>query len=162
MIRRTDGRSPGRATRGTRRLALPFVAVLAALAPVAAAQTLGEVTLVVAISSQLHPGVSLPSGSLRAEGPGAVDLIARIPDAASWTDWEVYTARGIAMALENAVVYGAERDLAVAGYFRTVHEERTVGGDRHVRLEFEGHTGRALVYVIREPDALVWLLARSR
>jgi hypothetical protein len=165
MVRRVEavgraGRSAARA-RVARRIAV-LLACTAALGAPAAAQTLAEVTLVTAISSQLYPGLSLPSGSFRAVGPGTDALVARIPDAHEWTDWEVYTARGLVRNLENALVYGAQRDLILEGYWDMSQQEIVVDGTTHVRIVFEGERGRALIYLIRDPDALVWLLARSR
>ncbi|CAN5807770.1 hypothetical protein BH23DEI1_BH23DEI1_12260 [soil metagenome] len=138
-----------------------FVALVLA-GPPAHAQTLGEVVLVSAIGSQLHGVSALPSGSLRAEGPGAAALIARLPDAANWTDWEVFTARGIVMALENALVHSVETELMVAGIGRVSRDESTFGDERHVRFVFEGEGRRVLLHVIRGGDSLVWLLARAR
>jgi hypothetical protein len=137
-----------------------LLAVLA-VAPAARAQTLGEVMLVTAIMSDLHPVGSLPSGSLRAEGPGAVALIARLPDAAAWTDWEVYTATGLAALLEPGLVHNIETELMVAGYWRVSRDASTVGSEHHVRHVFEGD-GRVLLHVIRSADTLIWLLARGR
>jgi hypothetical protein len=143
--------------------ALAGLAVVVAMAPASVqAQTLGEVVLVSAIASQLHPVASLPSGSLRAEGPGAVALAARVPDAGAWTDWEVYTARGLAALLEPALVHNVETELMVAGFDRVSRDESTVEGERHVRHVFEGGGSRVLLYVIRGADSLVWLLARGR
>jgi hypothetical protein len=142
-------------------VALVGLLAVLVIAPVARAQTLGEVMLVTAIMSELHPVRSLPSGSLRAAGPGAEALIARLPDAASWTDWEVYTATGVAARLEPGLVHNVETELAVAGFWRTSREESTQNDERHVRYLFEGD-GRVLLHVIRSGDTLVWLLARGR
>lgn len=132
-------------------------------APAALAQTLVEVTLVTAIASQLHPVLSWPAGSLRASGSGTTAVIARVPDAHAWTDWEVYTSSGLASRLAPALLQQAETGLAAEGYFRAHQQERQVGGETHTRIEFEGMAGaRALLYVVRAGEELVWLLARGR
>jgi hypothetical protein len=136
--------------------------VVSILGPAASAQTLGEVVLVSAIMSQLHPVTALPSGSLRAEGAGATALVARLPGSSAWTDWEVFTATGLATALEGALVHTIETELMVAGLWRVSRDESMVGGERHVRYVFEGDDGRMLLHVIRSDDALIWLLARGR
>ena len=144
------------------RITLAFLLATWAVGPVAQAQTLGEVVLVSAIMSQLHPVTSLPSGSLRAEGAGATALVARLPDSSAWTDWEVFTATGLATALEGALVHNVETELMVAGLWRVSRDESVVEGERHVRHVFEGDGRRMLLHVIRTDDALIWLLARGR
>jgi hypothetical protein len=140
--------------------ALLVAAVAAGTAP---AQTLGEVTLVTAIASQLHPVTSLPRGTMRAEGAGVPALLARVPDAAAWTDWEVYTVTGVLVALESALLRTVETEYAVAGLSRASSDERRVGDlEVHVRYVFEGPGERRLVYLIRGPERLVWMLARAR
>ncbi len=142
-----------------------FVAALLALslAAAAGAQTLAEVTLTTAIASQLYPGLSLPSGSLRAMGVGTEAVIARVPDAAAWTGWEVYTAAGLAASLEGALVYGVERDLFLEGYGRVETTPTQEGATTITRVVFENETGaRALLVTFRESRELVWLVARSR
>lgn len=133
------------------------------LTSAALAQTLVEVTLTTAIASQLYPGVSFPSGSLRAVGAGTAAVIARVPDAAAWRDWEAYTAGGFAASLEGALVYGVERDLFLEGYER-VETTPTVEGDTAItRVVFRDAAGRsALLVTFRQSRELVWLVARSR
>jgi len=129
----------------------------------ASAQVLAEVALAPAIASQLFPPVSWPSGSLRALGAGADALIARLPGNAEWRDWEVYTATGLAATLEPALTYGVERDLLVQGLFRAETTTTTIGAERHTRVVFsDGATQRALLYVIRSGQELIWLVARGR
>ncbi len=129
----------------------------------ASAQLLAEVALTPAIASQLFPPVSWPSGSLRAVGDGADALVARVPDQAAWQGWEVYTATGLAATLEPALVYGVERDLLMQGLFRAETSETTVGNERHTRVVFsDGGAQRALLFVIRSGQELVWMIARGR
>lgn len=138
-----------------------LVAVLA-LAPVAGAQSLLEVTLVTAIMSDLYPGLHLPSGSLRALGTGTQAVIARVPDAAAWTDWEVYTAAGLAAALEPALVYNIETGLFLDGFERTETTPTQEGATTVTRVVFTHLDGRrALLVTFRTGQELVWLLARA-
>lgn len=147
----------------TRFRALAVAAALA-LAPLAAAQTLVDVTVTTAIVAQLQGAtVQLPSGSLRAMGAGTAAVIARVPDADAWTDFEVYTATGIAASLEPALVYGVERDLFVAGFERTETSASQDGATAVTRAVFAHADGRrALLTTFRTGRELVWLLARSR
>lgn len=127
------------------------------------AQLLAEVALAPAIASQLFPPVSWPSGSLRAVGSGADALVARVPGNAEWQGWEVYTASGLAASLEPALVYGVERDLMMQGLFRAETSNASVGTERHTRVVFsDGGAQRALLYVMRSGQELVWLVARGR
>lgn len=145
------------------RLMLILLGLLALLSSPVRAQTLAEVTLVTAITSQLYPVVSLPSGSLRANGTGTAAVIARVPDAHAWTDWEVYTATGLASRLAPALFNQVETGLATEGYFRMRSEETQVAGESRIRVEFEGDGGaKALLFVIRSGEELVWLVARGR
>ena len=147
--------------RTQRTLAAALLAL--SLAGGASAQTLVEVTLVTAISSQLYPGLSLPSGSLRAMGVGTEAVIARVPDADAWTGWEVYTAGGIAASLEGALVYGVERDLFLEGYGRVETTASQDGATTITRVVFANDTGeRALLVTFRASRELVWLVARGR
>ncbi len=149
---------------GMRSLRVAIAALtLTLLGMVAQAQLLVEVALAPAIASQLFPPVSWPSGSLRAAGTGADALIARVPDHGEWQGWEVYTATGLAASLQPALVYGVERDLMMQGLFRAATNETGVGAEHHTRVVFsDGGTQRALLYVIRSGQELVWLVARGR
>lgn len=145
------------------RILLTWLCLAASLLVPVRAQTLVEVTLVTAIASQLYPVVSLPSGSLRAMGSGTAAIIARVPDAHAWTDWEVYTANGLASRLAPALLNQVETGLAADGYFRVRSEETQVAGESRTRVEFEGDRGaKALLFLIRSGEELVWLVARSR
>jgi len=137
-------------------------ALLLAFAGSAQAQLLVEVALLPAIASQLFPPMSFPASSLRAQGAGTGAVIARVPDAAVWTDWEVYTATGLVAALEPALVYDVERGLLMDGFFREETTNSQVGAERHTRIVFVEGDRRALLYLIRTERELVWLVARNR
>lgn len=143
--------------------ALTLTLAIALAAGHASAQLLAEVALMPAIASQLFPPVQWPAGSLRAVGDGADRLIARVPGHEQWQGWEVYTASGIAASLEPALTYGVERDLMMQGLFRAETTQTPVGAERHTRVVFsDGGAERALLYVIRSGQELVWLVARGR
>ena len=151
---------------GPIRVALACVALLApgTVAP-AAAQTLAEVTLVTAIATTLDPSIRLPSGSLRAVGPGVDRLLATLPDAASWTEPEAYVARGVAANLRGAFEHQVITEFAVAGYFetsRSTSPDPATGGTR-TRVEFAGPDGgRTLLVLFDAPGEVTWLVARGR
>lgn len=136
------------------------------LTGVARAQLLADVLVTAAIAAEFDASVRFPSGSLRAVGTGADAIRARVPDQAAWQDWEVYTARGIAMALQPAFVHQIATAYAVAGYFEQERSERAVSGpagaETHLRLVFAGDDGTRLLYLIRSGQEVVWLTARSR
>jgi hypothetical protein len=136
--------------------------VVLAVAGVGQAQLLAEVMTVTAIASQLFPSMSFPPSSLRAVGDGTGPLIARVPDAAAWTDWEVYTASGFAAALEPAFVRDIELNLLMDGYFRSETIVTEIGPERHTRVVFADGDRLALLYLIRSGPELVWLVARGR
>lgn len=138
------------------------LALTLALSGVATAQLLAEVALAPAIASQLFPPMSFPASSLRAVSGDVGPIVARVPDATAWTDWEVYTATGLAAALEPALIYDVERGLLVAGYFRESTTQTDVGTERHTRIVFTDGAQRALLYLVRTPRELVWLVARGR
>ena len=145
------------------RLRIVTVVLVLAIGGTGNAQLLAEVALAPAIASQLFPPVSWPSGSLRAVGSGADALVARVPGNAEWQGWEVYTATGLAATLEPALVYGVERDLMMQGLFRAETSNASVGTERHTRVVFsDGGAQRALLYVMRSGQELVWLVARGR
>lgn len=139
--------------------------VLGCAAPVQA-QLLVDVLVSTAIAAQFDAAVRFPSGSLRAVGAGAEAIVARVSDHASWRDWEVYTARGIAANLQPAFVHQIATAYAVAGYFEQERSERTVSGvgagETHLRIVFVGDDGTRLLYLIRSGQEVVWLTARSR
>lgn len=148
-----------------RRLAL--AATLAwsplAAAPTAHAQTLADVMLTTAIASDLYPAVRFPASSLRATGSGTAAVVARVPDATEWTDWEVYTATGFAASLEPALVYGVERDLMIEGFDRSETSASQDGDATITRVVFVHADGRrALLTTFRTSRELVWLIARAR
>jgi len=145
--------------RPVRTLAL---AAILALSSVGTAQLLAEVMTVTAIASTLYPQMSFPPSSMRAVGSGTEAVIARVPDAAAWTGWEVYTATGFAASLEPAFVYDVERGLLMAGFFRESTTSTEFGPERHTRVVFSDGTQQALLYLIRSGQELVWLVARNR
>ncbi|CAN5876695.1 hypothetical protein BH24DEI2_BH24DEI2_21370 [soil metagenome] len=136
---------------------------LLSLAPVTFAQTLAEVTLVAAVSSELSPAVSLPSGSYRAVGSGTAPFIAKVPGNAQYKNWEVYTASGVVAKLQPAFVGQLTTSFAAAGYFLSDQSEAVVAGETRTRYLFSGDAGATLLlYTIRTPEDLVWLVAEER
>ncbi len=131
------------------------------LAGVGVAQLLADVMVSTAIIAELNPAIRLPRGTLRAVGPGADAIIARVPDYQSWTDWEVFAATGLTVNLQGAFVHNLATEFAVAGLFQNSLSERQVGAETHTRYEFDDGVTSALLYVIRTPQELVWMIARK-
>lgn len=136
------------------------VAILA-IGSLAGAQALADVMLSTAIASQLYPGVHLPSGSFRAEGPGAATFVATLPDASRFGSWEVYTATGLAASLESAFVRNVTNAFAVAGLFESERSQRTVGGAVHTRVVFSDGSDDAVLYLVSGDGTVTWAVGRS-
>lgn len=126
------------------------------------AQTLAELQLVMAASAQLNPALHLPSGSYRALGDTQA-FVNRVPGAAAFTDWEVYAATGLAARLQPGFVQQLSTSFAVSGYFLEEQQEQVHGEETHTRYLFVDDAGaRILLYTIRRPDDLVYLIAKAR
>jgi hypothetical protein len=140
-----------------------LAAALLAWAPPAAGQTLAEVTFVAATVTQLDPSIRLPSGSLRAVGPGVDRLLARLPDANAWIAGEAYVARGIAARLRPAFEAQVATSFAVAGYFEERRATVPASPQPYTRIEYLAPDGaRALLVLFDAPDEVVWLVARAK
>ncbi len=143
------------------------LAVLAIGAGAVHAQLLADVMVATAISATFDSSVRFPSGSLSASGPAVDSLIASLPDAGAWTDWEVYVARGIAANLQAGFVHNVITSFAVAGYFEVDRSQSSVasagGTQTRTRVQFEGVDGSSRVlYLIGSGQEVAWLTARSR
>jgi hypothetical protein len=148
--------------RGARRRVV-LAAALLAWGPLAVAQTLVEVTFVAATVTQLDPSVRLPSGSLRAVGPGVDRLLARLPDADAWVAGEAYVARGIVARLRPAFEAQVATSFAAAGYFEEARRTVPASPQPYTRIEFRAPDGaRALLVLFDAPDEVVWLVARGK
>jgi hypothetical protein len=125
------------------------------------ARTLAEMQLVTATAAQLNPAISLPRGSMRAVGD-ASDIIAKVPGNQNYSDWEVYTATGVAANLQPAFVNQVTTSFAGAGYFLSDQSEKTSGTATHTKYVFVDDVGsEALLYVIRDGQELIWLIAKG-
>ena len=133
--------------------------VLLALPVAASGQTLADVTLAAALASELYPGVRLPSGSLRAEGPGSIAFVAALPDSGSFA-WEVYTATGLISSLQPAFVREVVNAFAVAGLFEVERTERVVAGRAHTRYRFSDGSRDAVLHVVAADGTVTWAIGR--
>ena len=144
------------------RLAAALLAALP-LAPAASAQTLAELQLVAALSAELNPALSLPRGSYRAVGGNLEGFIRQVPGHEAFGDWEVYAASGLAANLQGAFVGRITASFAVNGYVLSEELERVGGGETHTRyLYADASGGAALLYTIRRPGDLVYLIGQGR
>lgn len=146
---------------------LAVLLALMPLYPVARAQLLADVLMTTAIMAQFDTGVTFPRGTMRAVGDGVGALVARIPGASSWTDWEAYALGGVVASLGTAKVHEISTAYAVAGYFEKERSETTAQGptgpETHTRIVYVADTGSTrLLYLIRAGQEVVWLTARSR
>ncbi len=123
--------------------------------PAALAQTLVEITTVLAIQSTLNSNVRFPSGSFQV-GKGKENIIARMPDAAKF-NLEVNAARGIAVKLQADFIHQALTSFALAGYLAGAPIEQTVNGETRIRYDLTDENGKAAVlFVVRKGDELVY------
>lgn len=151
------------AGRPVRAVRIAILVALLTLPGLAVAQTLVEVTFVAATVMQLDPGLRLPSGSLRAVGPGVDRLLARLPDASSWTEPEAYVARGIAARLRPAFEHQVASTFAVEGYFEVDRRIVPASPVPYTRVEYQGPDGtRTLLVLFDAPEEVTWLVARGR
>ena len=141
-----------------KRLLVPVATACLAFAPLASAQFLADVLLSTAIMSELMPGVRLPSGSFRAQGPGSARFVASLPDATAFSTWEVYTATGIVANLQDAFVRDVVTSFAVAGLFQSDRSERTIGGHAYTRYAFSDGEREAVLWVVAAEGAVTWAI----
>ncbi len=129
--------------------------------PLISAQTLAETQLVTAIATELNPAIRLPRGSYRALGAGTGQIIAKVPNAENFSNWEVYTATGVVAALQLAFVQQLFTSFAGAGYFLAEQSEKAVGMEKHTQYIFEDGSSTILLYVISTNQKLTWLVAKG-
>ena len=122
---------------------------------------LADVLLSTAIMSDLMPGLHLPSGSFRAQGPGSDRFVASLPDATAYRSWEVYTATGIVANLQDAFVRDVVTSFAVAGLFQSDRTERTIAGHAHIRYVFSDGERDAVLWVVAAEGAVTWAIGTN-
>ena len=125
----------------------------------ALAQTLVEISTVVAIQSTLFSSIKFPSGSFKA-GAGSKEIIARIPDGAKYK-WEVSVAKGTAARLHDAFVHQIATSFASNGFFQEDLKTQQVNGENRTLYTFKDDTGQtALLFVVRKGDELVFAIGK--
>lgn len=138
-----------------------LIALVLLLGLPAFAQTLVEITTVVAISATLDSNVKFPSGSFKA-GKGSDAIIARLPDASRF-NLEVYAAKGVAARLQAGFVQQVLTSFAVAGYFADAPQERQVNGEVQTRYNLTDSQGKAaILFVVRKGDELVYAVGKAK
>lgn len=129
--------------------------------PAAFAQSLVEITTVLAIASTLDASVHFPSGSYKA-GKGSDQIIARLPDNAKF-NLEVFAAKGVASKLQDGFIQQALTNFAVAGYFAGNPQTRNVNGETQIRYDLQDGSGNAAVlFVVRKGDELVYAFGKAK
>lgn len=123
------------------------------------AQTLVEITTVVAIQSTLFSNIKFPSGSFKA-GVGSQEIIARVPGGAKYK-WEVSVAKGTAARLHDAFVHQIATAFATNGFFQEDLKTQQVSGESRSLYTFKDDTGQtALLFVVRKGDELVFAVGK--
>jgi curli biogenesis system outer membrane secretion channel CsgG len=132
---------------------------------VANAQTAAEMVLVATISSSLDPSISLPQGSSFVSNPKyAVQFSTLLPDAAKYTNFQLYIARGFAQRLSDAFIGQLRTNFAATGYFEVSNSSSVVGTETRVRIEFKNDdNGKTLLlFVVKRPDGVYFLVAQKK
>ena len=138
------------------------------LAPSALAQTAAELLTASAISSTLDSTLSihLPSGSSFVKNPKyAAGLAPRLlgPDAARFTDFQLYTARGLATRLADNYIGDLKTSFATSGFFESGSHGVAVGTDTWTRTDFQDDAGKTLaLFVAKKADGVYFLTARGK
>ena len=138
-----------------------LLALLLALGVPAFAQTLVEITTVVAISSTLDSSVRFPSGSFKA-GRGSEAIVARMGDGSRFS-LEVYATKGVAARLQAGFIQQILTSFATAGYFADSPQEQSVNGETRTRYNLTDASGNAAVlFVVRKGDELVYAFGKAK
>jgi hypothetical protein len=140
------------------------IAALSLAAPVRA-QTVAELLTVAAISATLDANIKLPSGAFFVTNPKyAASFAAQLQDASSWTNYNLYVAKGIATRLADNYIGDLKTSFAVAGYFEGASSSATVGAEVRTRTEFTNDaTGKTLLlYVVKRADGVYFLVGQKK
>jgi hypothetical protein len=136
---------------------LPAIVLLLGLN--ALAQTLVEISTVVAVQSTLFTAIKFPSGSYKAAA-GSQEIIARIPNGAKYK-WEVSVAKGTAARLHDAFVHQIATAFASNGFFQEEQKTQQVNGENRTLYTFKDDLGQtALLFVVRKGDELVFAVGK--
>lgn len=151
------------------RLALLGAALtVCALLPLARAQTLAEMVTVTSIQGTLNgvSGVSLPTGSSFVKNPKyAAGLAPKLlgADAAKFTGFQLYTARGLATRLADNYVGDLKTTFASQGFFESGSQALKLGADTWTRTNFQDESGKALALLVtKRADGVYFLTAQGK
>jgi hypothetical protein len=148
-----------------KRVALAIaIAALTVTAPVKA-QTVAELLTVAAISATLDSNVKLPSGAFFVTNPKyAAAFAGQLKDASSWTNYNLYVAKGIATKLADNYIGDLKTSFAVAGYFEGASSSQTVGAEVRTRTEFSNDANgkTMLLYVVKRADGVYFLIGQKK
>jgi hypothetical protein len=132
---------------------------------VASAQTAAELVTVATISNTLDPSIRLPQGSSFVNNPKyAAQFAALLPDAAKYTNFQLYVAKGIAQGLSEAFISQLKTNFAATGYFEVSNSSVVVGNETRLRLEFKNDdNGKTLLlFVVKRNDGVYFLVAQKK
>lgn len=138
------------------------------VAPTALAQTAAELVTVTAIQGTLGSvtGVSLPTGSSFVKNPRYAAALAPGllgADAAKFTDFQLYTARGLATRLADNYVGDLKTSFASSGFLESGTRSFKLGSDAWTRTDFQDDSGKALVLLVsKKADGVYFLTAHGR
>jgi curli biogenesis system outer membrane secretion channel CsgG len=132
---------------------------------VANAQTAAEMVVVSTISSTLDPSISLPQGSSFVSNPKyATQFAALLPDAAKYTNFQLYVAKGLATRLSDAFIAQLRTNFAATNYFEVSNSSTVVGAETRIRIEFKNdENGKTLLlFVLKRPDGVYFLVGQKK
>ena len=131
----------------------------------ASAQTVAELVTVATISSTLDPSIRLPQGSSFVSNPKyATQFAALLTDAAKYTNFQLYVAKGIAQNLSEVFINQLKTNFAATGYFEISSSSVVVGTETRTRSEFKNDdNGKTLLlFVVKRADGVYFLVAQKK
>lgn len=146
---------------------LLLTAALLLMSP-ALAQTAAELMTVTAIQGTLGSigTVQLPVGSSFVKNPKYAAALAPAllgPEAAKYSDFQLYTARGLATRLADNYVGDLKTSFATSGFFESGSRSLKLGADSWTRTDFQDDSGKTLaLFVSKKADGVYFLTARGK
>jgi hypothetical protein len=134
---------------------------------VAVAQTLAELLVVTSIIGTLDSSVRLPSGSFQVLNPNLTNQFTDLlgTDKPKYEGYTLYLTRGLATKLADAYIANLATGFAVAGYFEEVRVNLAApAGETRTRIEYENldNGKRLMIFILRRPDAIYFLVAKRK
>ncbi|MFN3266791.1 MAG: hypothetical protein ACK41E_08125 [Deinococcales bacterium] len=144
-----------------------LIALVALCTTSVIAQTAAELLVVTSIIGTLDSSVRLPSGSFQVANPKITEQFTNLlgADKAKYEGYTLYVATGLASKLADAYVANLANNFAAAGYFENSRSAQPAPtGETRTRIEYQNFdNGKSLlVYLLRQPDRVYFLVAKKK